>query len=361
MLDAYSGMERQLCLGGVGKKTHISGRSKTAGLVKCPLCPARRQKRFCWGRGLRMHIAAIHADAAVTVLSEAMQSIEVDSMAAPVASEMSEACEAARDGDEQKLAQLYSTGRWHPLDPAFRDKHGYRAHHWAAGTDGGCLKFCLTLASAREVDDATRAERREGKRGGRTLLHWAARNGVVAHARLLLAPPHATHVDARTADGTTPLMLALYSGRIEVAEVLMATGASVRSTNDWGCSCVHWASMGSEPLRTLPWLQEKLRTSRDKSIDEDDATYFVAKQVHGHSAFHKLAQRGQADAALLLANDLLGYSTRLLQTALVKDAGGRRPSRIAACAGFDHAATVLYDLEQRVDAAARYSLCRVEP
>lgn len=359
MFDAYSGMERQQCLGGIGETTHISGRSKTAGLVKCPLCPGRRQKRFCSGRGLRMHFAAVHADAGATVLTEAMQTVEVESVGLPATSRMPEACEAARDGDEQKLAQLYSTGRWHPLDPAFCDKHGYRAHHWAAGTDGGCLNFCLTLASAREVDDATREERREGKRGGRTLLHWAARNGIAAHARLLLAPPHSTQVDARTADGTTPLMLALYSGRIEVAEVLIATGASMRCTNDWGCSCVHWASMGSCPIRTLPWLQEKLRVSCGKNTDHDDSDYFVAKQVHGHTAFHKLAQRGQAAAALLLAHDLLKSSTRLLHTALAKDAGGRCPSRIAACAGFDHAATVLYDLEQRVDAATQHSLCHV--
>ena len=166
--------------------------------------------------------------------------------------EVPPACAAARDGDEDTLRRLFAN-EWQPLDTASRDAHGYRAHHWAAGSAKGCLALCLELCDARTVDELTLHERREGKRGGRSLLHWACRNGVASHAALLVA---CTLVDARAADRTTPLMLALYGGHVDVCNILHKAGATVcLLVNDFDCGDAHWAAMGLDAVSTLAWLK----------------------------------------------------------------------------------------------------------
>lgn len=354
-MDAYGGMEmrrHESLLGSFdGESNKAFGRAETAGVVKCPLCSSRRQKRFCRGRGLQMHFASAHRDLDEATLARALSDAEASREERVPKGALPEACRAARDGDAEKLASLHRSGRWRPLDPAHRDKHGYRAHHWAAGSASGCLEACLLMASATEIDELTASERREGKRGGRTLLHWAARNGIEKHVELLCAM---TPVDSRTADGTTPLMLALYAGHLTVADALLRHGASRRCENEWGCTCAHWAAMGEDPMRTLPWLLA-VGSLEETSMGPSD---MVTSQVHGHTAFHKLAQRGHASTALFLCT-LLDGETKMLDRGLRPDAGGRRPSEIAACAGYDDAASVLRRLEGKVEEAAYVGSCRV--
>jgi|LauGreDrversion2_3_1035106.scaffolds.fasta_scaffold81128_2 ankyrin repeat protein len=54
--------------------------------------------------------------------------------------------------------------------------------------------------------------------------------GIAKVVRLLLE--QGAKVDERANDGTTPLYLALQQGRIEVARILVASGADVNAKTD---------------------------------------------------------------------------------------------------------------------------------
>ncbi|KAJ1445316.1 hypothetical protein M885DRAFT_550321 [Pelagophyceae sp. CCMP2097] len=286
-----------------------------------------------------MHMENAHAGLGAAELAAAYEAADatVEHHAAPP-SALPAACVAARDGDGDTLRRLVAEERWAPLDLTSRDAHGYRAHHWAAGSLQGCLDVCLELCEAQSIDALTLLERREGKRGGRSLLHWAARNGIEQHARLLVPT---THPEARAADDTTPLMLALYGGHVKVCDVLRGAGASVcELVNDFQCGDAHWAAMGLAPVFALQWLQRFASAAAWR-------TALAATQAHGHSCFHKLAQRGHSDAARWLADAFRAadFSAADAKKALGPDTSGRRPSQIAKCAGFDDCAGILEQTE----------------
>jgi len=54
-------------------------------------------------------------------------------------------------------------------------------------------------------------------------------------------------IDARTVDGTTPLMIACGSALTEVCEVLMARGADINAVDARGSSVLWWACVFSPP------------------------------------------------------------------------------------------------------------------
>ena len=209
-MDSYSGMEARRSAGG-RESNAMMGRGATAGWVKCPLCPSRRQKRFARGRGLQMHLDTAHGDASAEAKAQAVIACEASTAIASsrasgdggawAAAEAKKrvlpaACVAARDGDTATLRGLVG---FDATCASHRDCHGYRPHHWAAGSETGCLEWLLDACPAVAVDAVTSRERREGKRGGRTVLHWACRNGVSKHVRLLLERRcDASDVDAAT-------------------------------------------------------------------------------------------------------------------------------------------------------------------
>jgi ankyrin repeat protein len=70
-------------------------------------------------------------------------------------------------------------------------------------------------------------------------LHYAAFSGhkeLVAH---LLA--RGANINARSPNGSTPLMMAIYDGRPEVAKLLIDQGANSRLKNEWGDGAMEWA------------------------------------------------------------------------------------------------------------------------
>lgn len=78
-------------------------------------------------------------------------------------------------------------------------------------------------------------------RAGRTPLHAA----VAADARevcQLLLRSRQTAVDARTEDGTTPLMLAARLAVEDLVEELIAAQADVGARDKWGKTALHWAA-----------------------------------------------------------------------------------------------------------------------
>ena len=362
--DAFSSMEARRASGSQASNAAM-GRGATAGWVKCPLCSARRQKRFARGRGLQMHLDVAHGDASAEAKAAAVVAAEDaaarssertgggsgSSWSAGEAARRAvpAACALARDGDVASLEALVERGAFEALDVAHRDAHGYRPHHWAAGTRGGCLEWLLDLRPAAAVDAATRRERRDGKRGSRTVLHWACRNGVDEHVELLLrrssesqgggaATTASSSPDAASADGTTPLMLALYKGSLRSCDLLRGAGASVLvRENDWRCTDAHWAAMGDAPVAALEWLKGEVDPDRwRRALSE--------RQAQGHSVFHKAAQRGRGDALRWLLREATAARADV-RRALAPDASGRSPAQIAKASGFPDAALDLEAVE----------------
>lgn len=71
---------------------------------------------------------------------------------------------------------------------------------------------------------------REGNYWG--ALHYAVFNGHAELAKYLIS--RGAEVNAKSPNGSTPLMMAAREGREELAKVLLESGADPRSKNDWG-------------------------------------------------------------------------------------------------------------------------------
>ncbi len=78
---------------------------------------------------------------------------------------------------------------------------------------------------------------REGNYWG--ALHYATFNGHQALAKYLIE--RGAEVNARSPNGSTPLMLAAREGREELTKVLLESGADTKSKNDWGDSALTMA------------------------------------------------------------------------------------------------------------------------
>jgi ankyrin repeat protein len=70
-------------------------------------------------------------------------------------------------------------------------------------------------------------------------LHYAAFSGHKALVLHLL--DQGADINARSPNGATPLMMAIYDGKPDVAKELIARGADTRLRNDWGDGAMEWA------------------------------------------------------------------------------------------------------------------------
>mmetsp|Transcript_3622 Transcript_3622/g.6611 ORF Transcript_3622/g.6611 Transcript_3622/m.6611 type:complete len:338 (-) Transcript_3622:14-1027(-) len=305
----------------------------TVGFVRCPLCklPAKSQKRFALGRGLRMHFASVHAGvdpgpwldaaeagAAKGAVDGSRGTANHDGSRPPVPPGLV----AASEGDLVELQLLYKRGDWF-LEQT--DHHGSHAVHWAAG--GGHLEVVRWLVEAVDPASAAVPVSKRKRRDGRLPIHWAARNDRLHVLDYLLALSSGSP-DKATFDGTTPLHLACFGGSTATAQRLLEAGACADMVNQWGCSAVHWAAMGGS-VAVLSMLAEK-------------GADFGALQKEGHSPLHKAAHRGHLDAvAWLLNGPYSGAEARSL--ASQRDTSGLRPSDIARVTGQDECHSVLKD------------------
>lgn len=306
--------------------------SVTTGFVRCPLCalPAKSQKRFALGRGLRMHFASVHADVDPAPWLDAAEAAAAagaversrgansnhDGSRAPLPAGLV----AARDGDLATLQALQASGGWW-LDQT--DHHGSSAVHWAAG--GGHLDIVKWLIESVDPASATRPVSKRKRRDGRQPIHWAARNGCMDVLEYLLGNQEHV-VEAPTFDGTTPLHLACFGGSVAAARRLLQAGARVDTENDWGCNSTHWAAMGGSV-----GILELLAAHRAP---------FQVLQKEGHSPLHKAAQRGHGDAiGWLLGEPYRDGGARELVSK--PDTSGFRPSEIAEVAGHQDSAALL--------------------
>ena len=79
---------------------------------------------------------------------------------------------------------------------------------------------------------------------GWTPLHYAATNGHIAMARLLLE--HHAYIDSPSPNGTTPLMMAAQYGTPLICKLLLEEGADPTIQNQKGLTAIDFAKLGEK-------------------------------------------------------------------------------------------------------------------
>ncbi|CAK9084602.1 unnamed protein product [Durusdinium trenchii] len=283
-----------------GQHGRRKGLAACAGWVRCPLCPSSG-RCFNRGSGFKQHLASLHADeadrdfetwaAAVATLADSQGIFPtrgggVRGPSGPTRETPGRAAGAkhhvlptgliaARDGDAAALEAQLLAG-WHPFAVGQQDHNGSSALDWAAG--GGhldCVKLLLPLASNVQVC----------RRDGRSPLHWAARFGRLEMCRFLLEVGLG-RVEDRSADGTSPMMLACFGGHIDVVELLVQSRADLFARNSFDCDAGHFAGLGGS-IEACRWLSEH-------------GMSLLRPQCSGHTVLHKAAERGHLPLASFL-------------------------------------------------------------
>ena len=100
---------------------------------------------------------------------------------------------------------------------------------------------------------------------GWTPLHYAASKGQVDTAKLLLA--HQAMVNAPSPDGTTPVMMAGFSGSRDMVQLLLDAGADITTRDLKGKNAADWADTGkagslAQELAVLIAKAEQQRNAR---------------------------------------------------------------------------------------------------
>lgn len=123
----------------------------------------------------------------------------------------------------------------------------------------------MYLAVAGQTERARQLIARGAKvnRLGWTPLHYAASKGHVETAKLLLA--HQAMVNAPSPDGTTPFMMAGFSGSREMVQLLLDAGADVATRDLKGKNAADWAEAGKQRklARELATLIAEAQARRD--------------------------------------------------------------------------------------------------
>lgn len=110
----------------------------------------------------------------------------------------------------------------------------------------------------------------------------AAKAGDVSKVRAILETDGSL-VDARDKDGSTPLHCACWKGHLEVAVLLLKSGADVNAQNQnehWGTTPLHAAAHANQPAIA------QLLIDHGADLRAEDA---AGKTPMHHTAFHKAA------------------------------------------------------------------------
>src|SRR5690625_1774006 len=183
------------------------------------------------------------------------------------------------------------------LDPNEKSQEGQPAVMWAIQNESWAVYDLLAqhkdfdpnitndtnetplmyLAILGELDrgKALAAQGAKINRLGWTPLHYAASKGQVPFAQWLLNEGAFIHAPAP--DGTTPLMMAAYSGNKEMVDLMLDAGADLRAVNINHHTAADWAksAKNNRIAQYLTKLQEqpakdtiKEQAKSDKSVKE---------------------------------------------------------------------------------------------
>lgn len=142
---------------------------------------------------------------------------------------------AAYCGDAEGVLAALTQG----LDVDGQDDNGYTALHWNA--DMGCTPGDREAIVTILLDHGAEIEARDAQ--GRTPLFVAASSGSAQIVRALVLA--GADVNARSNSGATPLMLAASSGSLEAVTFLLAGGADANAFTPDGTTAMDMA-MGAE-------------------------------------------------------------------------------------------------------------------
>jgi ankyrin repeat protein len=101
-------------------------------------------------------------------------------------------------------------------------------------------------------------------KGGMTALHHAARNGYTTAALALIEA--GSDVNKKSADGNTPLLIAIINGQFDFAMLLVEKGAGPNVVGDGYCMTPLWAVINTQ------W-QPRTRFPQPQEMDYQKATY----------------------------------------------------------------------------------------
>ena len=154
--------------------------------------------------------------------------------------------------------------------------------------------------------------------GGFTPLHFAARQGDMESARLLVAG--GADVNAISADGKAPLELAIYNGNYELASFLIDSKANVNHADAEGFTPLFWAvdrrNMETNPgmpwmvtLDPLPLIKKLLASGADPNafVDNIPTSRRSALNLTPRTAFATALARAAFSADMELVKLLLSY------------------------------------------------------
>lgn len=101
----------------------------------------------------------------------------------------------------------------------------------------------MYLAVAGQTERARKliARGAEVNRLGWTPLHYAASKAHIDVAKLLIA--NKAMINAPSSEGTTPIMMAAFSGRMPMVQLLLDAGADITTRNVKGQNASDWAAM----------------------------------------------------------------------------------------------------------------------
>jgi len=169
----------------------------------------------------------------------------------------------------------------------------YRRRGWdGAGEGAGGVKNRAHQHEKPQEPGSSASGRVRGggrKDGGRTPLHYAARNGCLDAVRCLVEEHNA---DPRPLgrDGVTPLQLAVWQNQVDVAKYFVRECRldPARERNDFDCNLIHWLAIA--PLDVAGEdSRDLVPTARWLASQGVDMS---ARQKQGHSALHKASWLG---------------------------------------------------------------------
>lgn len=205
----------------------------------------------------------------------------------------------------RRLLQAAADGRVEELREAndeelrtTRCSSGCTALHWAAGANQQSVMAYLLEERSVPVDiKATK------KAKNRTPLHYAARNGCLEAARLLIA--RGADVDARAKHGVSPFQLAVWQNHLPICRYFVEDhGVDASQLNDFDCGAVHW--IGLCPIKQADGpdgCEGENLFSMVQWLATLPAVDFTVRQRQGHSALHKAAWGGHVALLRWLRNE----------------------------------------------------------